>query len=331
MFCLNGCEPYSTMETVYLIMTFASFEAFRGISPRSTFTVYLPAIKNFYLRNNINNNFGFAMNSPQVNFVKRGYLKIYHKMHPVGASRKMAFTIDLVNYVSEAFREVDKKFQDVWFIKARELALRTGIYFLLRKSEFLPNRNGSQLGLRRSGILFFDKDGYPISCTMIQKGQANSVRVNVQYSKCDQFGEGRIILHVRQPAGHRCIVNDLEEWIILTRTALAATNDDYLFVVKGKILISSEQVAIVMKRTAEFCGFNSNKISAHSLRYGGATMLAAAGFPQYVIAYFGGWCENSQSLHLYTQLGAASNERVSKTFSEGDKTTLNEMRIRQTG
>ena len=30
MFCLNGCEPYSTMETIYLIMTFASFEAFRG-------------------------------------------------------------------------------------------------------------------------------------------------------------------------------------------------------------------------------------------------------------------------------------------------------------
>jgi hypothetical protein len=59
-------------------------------------------------------------------------------------------------------------------------------------------------------------------------------------------------------------------------------------------------------------------------------MLAAAGFPQYVIAYFGGWCENSQSLHIYTQLGAASNERVSKTFSEGDKAALNEMRIRQT-
>ena len=105
---------------------------------------------------------------------------------------------------------------------------------------------------------------------------------------------------MRQPPGERCIVHDLEDWIITTRSELSAFDKDYLFRVKDKTLISAEQVSIVMKKTVEFCGFNSEKISAHSLRYGGATMLSAAGLPQYIIAYFGGWCEDSKSLQIYT-------------------------------
>ena len=325
LFCLEGRELYSTSDTIYLIM---SFEAIRGINPNSTFSVYLPAIKNFFLRNGVGNNFSYAMNSDQVKFVKRGYLKIYHKMHPKSESRKMAFTIELVNYVGPAFTETDMRFVDEWFKRARELALRVGIYFLLRKSEFLPSRNGNQAGLQRSDILFFDRDGRPIGCAVIRKYQAESVKVRIQFSKCDQFGKGRDILHVRQPSGSRCIVHDLEEWIIATRLELHATDEDYLFMVKGRALISAEQVSIVMKRTVEFCGFSSAKISAHSLRYGGATMLAAAGLPQYVIAYFGGWCEDSKSLQVYTQLNVSSNRHVSKIFSEGDKASLDETRIR---
>jgi hypothetical protein len=186
----------------------------------------------------------------------------------------MAFTIELVNYVREAFMEVDKKFTDKWFIQARDLALRTGIYFLLRKSEYLTNRKGDDHGILRSDILFFGKEGFPIACSSILKGQSGSVRFNIPYSKCDQFGKGRNILHVRQDGN--------------VRMELDASEDDYLFRIKGRNIISSEQVSIVMKRTAEFFGFASDKISAHSLRYGGATMLAAAGLPQYIIAYFGG-------------------------------------------
>jgi site-specific recombinase XerD len=123
-------------------------------------------------------------------------------------------------------------------------------------------------------------------------------------------------------------VHDLEEWIITTRSELSASDKDYLFRVKDKSLISTEQVSIVMKKTVEFCGFDSAKISAHSLRYGGATMLAAAGLPQYIIAYFGGWCEDSKSLQIYTQLNVSSNRDVSRIFSQGDKASLEETRIR---
>ena len=59
-------------------------------------------------------------------------------------------------------------------------------------------------------------------------------------------------------------------------------------------------------------------------------MLAAAGLPQYIIAYFGGWCEDSKSLQTYTQLNISSNNMVSKIFSEGDRASLEETRIRHT-
>jgi hypothetical protein len=49
--CLNGNDSYSIDEASFLIISFASFEAIRGINPISTFNVYLPAISNFYVVN----------------------------------------------------------------------------------------------------------------------------------------------------------------------------------------------------------------------------------------------------------------------------------------
>ena len=37
----------------------------------------------------------------------------------------------------------------------------------------------------------------------------------------------------------------------------------------------------------------------HSLRYGGATTLAAAGYPEYIIAFYSGWAEGSKAMKRY--------------------------------
>ena len=58
-------------------------------------------------------------------------------------------------------------------------------------------------------------------------------------------------------------------------------------------------------------------------------MLAAAGLPQYVIEYFGGWAEGSKSLRVYAQqLGGAAVLHVSKIMSAGFGMSLEESRIR---
>ena len=48
MLCMRGDDPYPVVETIYLILAFAAFEAMRGIAPQSTFTVYLPAGKKLF-------------------------------------------------------------------------------------------------------------------------------------------------------------------------------------------------------------------------------------------------------------------------------------------
>jgi hypothetical protein len=65
-----------------------------------------------------------------------------------------------------------------------------------------------------------------------------------------------------------------------------------------------------MKDTLAHKGIDTAKATSHSLRYGGATMMAAAGFPQYLIAMYGGWAKESKSLRIYAQPSEEIIERV---------------------
>ena len=86
-----------------------------------------------------------------------------------------------------------------------------------------------------------------------------------------------------------------------------------------------------MKLVVTHLGWDASKVSAHSLRYGGATMLAAAGLPQYVIEYFfGGWAENSKALKIYIQVGAGAVDQVSRIMAKGINVSLEESRLRAT-
>ena len=52
-----------------------------------------------------------------------------------------------------------------------------------------------------------------------------------------------------------------------------------------------------MRATCTLVRLPADKISAHSLRYGGSTTLAAAGYPEYIIAFYGGWAEGSKAMN----------------------------------
>ena len=128
------------------------------MSPFSTFDAYTPSIASFFVSQGIDNNFKVASKSDVIKFVERGYKKIFSKMHPRSESRKMAFTLELVGFVGEAMREYNRDHPDIWRVRAQSIALRVGIWFLLRKSEFLPSSLGG--GLQRHRIIFFDNNGY---------------------------------------------------------------------------------------------------------------------------------------------------------------------------
>ena len=158
-------------------------------------------------------------------------------------------------------------------------------------------------------------------------GCAKSVEILVPRSKTDQFGYGRVVRHTRV-TGPNCIVKELERWVTHCRDSLGARETDGLFCVGTVPIVTDNDVAAAMKKIVVHLGWSASKISAHSLRYGGATMLAAAGLPQYVIEYFGGWAEGSKSAKFYMQVSGRSVADVSAVMSEGFNKSLEESRIR---
>ena len=69
-----------------------------------------------------------------------------------------------------------------------------------------------------------------------------------------------------------------------------------------------------MKSVTLVLGFDPTKVSAHSCRYGGASLLASFGLPQYLIEYFGGWAKDSKTLPLYAQPDASALAIASGCF-----------------
>ena len=329
------CRGLSSERLEDVVVAFLAFEiGLRGLSPASIKKVYLAAIASHFVGSRVlRNGFSEAVRSDQVKYVLRGYLKIYSLMHPAGEAKKLAFTIELVKYLKVVLSADHRRKHGGLFAWGLDLALKFGIYFLLRKSEFLPgcSRVASEPvrpGMRFKVIRFYDFGGRVVPWGRVFPGCAKSVEILVPRSKTDQYGYGRVVRHVRV-SGVNCIVKELERWTAHCRDMLGAGPEDGLFCIRGApFLVEEADVAAAMKKIVVHLGWDSSKISAHSLRYGGATMLAAAGLPQYVIEYFGGWAEGSKSAKFYMQVSGRSVANVSSVMSEGFDRSLEESRIR---
>ena len=320
----------SSVDTENIVLSFVGFEiGVRGMTPRSIRDTYLSAINREFVENRINNHFDSAIHSAFIKFILRGYMRIYHRMNPIASLKKLAFTIELVNYLEPAL----KLYKPEWNIglkrRALILALKFGIYFLLRKSEYMPSVNNLYQSLRWHRIKFYDTLGYKIGWGCKDINKVRSMEIKIDRSKTDQFGIGRIVRHTAVD-GPNCICKLAFKWKLHCINNASATQDDGIFDTKSYgIIVNEDEVARTMKFIVRSLGWSDKKVSAHSLRYGGATMLAAAGMPQYVIEYFGGWAKDSKSLRLYIQLGNEAVSKVSQAMSNAHHKSLEESRIRE--
>jgi hypothetical protein len=94
--------------------------------------------------------------------------------------------------------------------------------------------------------------------------------------------------------------------------------------------VTDKTVSDMMKFGSAASGLDPRKVSAHSLRYGGATMLAASGLPQYLICWYGGWKEDSATMRLYSTIGQEAVGMVSEVMSRQSGTGLADVLIKQT-
>jgi len=310
---------------VSVIVRYIGFEVgVCKLSPDSICGAYISNIMNCFVVNGWETiEFERALSTKQYKFYKRGYKKMHDKANPKCLQANVAFELSMLIRTIRLLRL--KANLDLNKLQALELALYVGLFFLLRKSEYLVC-TGKGKGLKFSQVSFFTKEGRCIKFEEVGRVKADRVHLNIPFSKTDQHGYGRILEHVKQEGHESCIVTKLENWFEVARDVIGLKESDYIF--KG-MNIDGDMVTKVMKWGTEQLGLNPNRISAHSLRYGGATMLAAAGLPQYIIAWYGGWTVDSNVMRLYATLGSSAISLVTKTMCDQSSNSLADLIVRQ--
>jgi hypothetical protein len=305
--------------------------AIRMMAPQSIRGVYLPGVASILEQKGYRTRrWRWVTSDRPVKLVLAGFQRFYDKHHPKAERMKVAFGMDLAVRSQTVMRREGlgvRKFMDD---RQRELSwvrlytiMAVGIWFMLRRSEHIvaPGLKGKSNLLRRL-VVFWDAGGSRIPYSDVGKRAAEKVTLNVTFAKTDQSGFGRRTSHVRQRGKESiCVVCILEKWIALTRDVYKATEDMPLYDVPGFTSVDLRDLHTVMEATVRDLGVPGYGIKAtsHSLRYGGATMMASAGFPQYLIAHYGGWNENSESLRQYTRPSDDSIKLVSEYMAQMTK------------
>ena len=273
------------------------------LAPRSIRKTYLPGIAKRLARSMVVAQFREATKTEVVRCILDGYSKIWARQHPSSDSIKVPFTTALaqqtLKFLQMGTIAVHGKFVNPDSLLCRVIrcrvhaALMFGIFFLLRKSEYLvthdppPLTTGGRV-LRRHMLAFYDPNNGKIQYAKIGQTTAYSIRLVIQFSKTDPTGQGRIVIHCRQPdSSGICIVTIMETWIAAIRDLYHLTESDPVWQIQGFPILNGDTISDVMKATCDELGLPRDKVSTHSLRYGGATELAASGLPQYIIAAYG--------------------------------------------
>ena len=310
------CIPLPDPQIVNLICDFICAEFIRGMQPTSLKMVYIPAIAKYFAVNEVENHFGRCSKHPTVKILFDGLYRKYFRGCPRSGTRRLAFTAEYLRFVKEAMLErADSYSTDIHDKTCEFLALKFGMWYCLRKSEYLPNGKYPQFprfakGLPLDCVILRDVEGFVIPFADIRVGSAATLTVRIIFSKTDQEGIGRVRTTTAclDPSAP-CLVREIEDWLGILRDRFNADPaTDHLFVVKDRVFICADRVAEVIKATVLHAGLDPSRYSAHSLRYGGATMLASAGIPIHLVEYMGGWAANSASLRGYLQLGSLETE-----------------------
>ena len=336
--------PLSLQQCTQLLDLFVGFECgLRQMNPTSIRQTYLPGIAKVFDIRKVFNSFRCATNHAVTKCLLDGYERQWFKKHPAHQRAKIPFTMTLALETERALSAGTVQipgFHTMGHSAAAFMertrcigALFFGIFFLLRKSEFLPKpttTDSQHAPMQRSHLRFMTAGQDVIPYDQIGHTRASWVTITVQFSKTDHTGRGRIVTHfvdVDNPT--QCIVQRMEAYIQMSRDIFHATASDMLFNIPSLRPFNSEALTTLMRATCKAVGLPDDKVSAHSLRYGGATTLAAAGFPEYIIAFYGGWAPNSSAMRRYIKPSNEVSKQVSRHMSRSQSSIAVQAAVNQ--
>ena len=296
-----------------------------------TVSTYCSGVRYFLMNSNVD--VSEMDNSPVMKAVRSGQLKQWRALPGNAKSERDTLPVSadmLVRMRNELCKSATPERQS-----RVDLASATAIVFafilLARVSEYIVTK--SNHFIRGKHIMFLLSSGALIDSSQAYLYSIDDVvemHATIKDSKNDLDAMGHKFTYEKQPPGSSalfCIVSEM----FRCASVLRPSSDTAFFAWQGDDSerpwsLSEHHINNLLKEGARLCGFSElKKFHSHSLRIGGASALAAAGAPSWVIQLTGRW----KSLVFLTYIRLASTAFQRSIQMQTDGTTFTAAHIRR--
>ena len=290
-----------------IVAAFCAYSSIQCLLSPNTVDNYLAGVSYCLRLNNIDVAF---MSAPAVLMAKTGMRHIYEASRE-RKRKTLPFTLDMIlRYISSV---------DVSLLSSMGMltSLLLAHFNFLRVSEYVESKLNHFM--RCMDVEFIGYDGSVYGCLSL-KGIPLSVIARVTFlirsSKTDSEKRGCTNYFDKRASGV-CICSTAYAWAIKANFPRGDVAFLSTYSLSGVLLwkVNAKEVSVVLKSVAVFFGFRDlSGFTPHSLRYGAASALAAAGIDEYTIKLLGRW--RSDAFLQYIKLSSLMLETACSALSD---------------
>jgi hypothetical protein len=217
----------------------------------------------------------------------------------------LPFTLDMIHHYKERVGNRDFRNHGIY------TAMMVAYTLLLRISEYTRTKANHFLRTQDVGFTTALRVVPSHMCHSIEWSAVTGVVFTVRSAKNDIEGVGHRMAFTRKTSGNDCICEIAWAW---ARRARSSVNQPFMSMWSEKWVLSPDQLALALQSVAARMGFPRRRFAPHSLRYGGASALAAAGAPSHVIQTVGRW--KSLAFLQYLKLSRSILDSVHRAITD---------------
>ena len=265
-----------------------------------TVGVYLSGVRYYFKVANRDITF---LDSAWISSARTAMTLKYRRDNPVAGKKALPFTCDMLVFArSKSFNTGS----------AVDQAINGCMGFsevcMARVSEAIPGAPEVDHWLHSEGVEFGLKEGGVAPSYEVEEvpwSRVQSVIFTIGSAKNDMQGEGHRFEYFTQATSSTRAFDIVEDMYLWARRARLKKGQPF-FSYRGEWTLSYDVLSKAIKKVATDMGLDARRYRPHSLRIGGASMLAAAGLPDYVIQKQGRW--KSLAFLEYIRLGKRTFE-----------------------
>jgi hypothetical protein len=264
-----------------------------------TVSVYMSAVRYYLKLANLDIMF---LDAPWVASARTAMTLMFRRDNPIAGRKGLPFTCDMIVHAESKTFNTNSPYNH---------AINTGMKIastcLMRVCEYLPGSPVVDHWARSQDVCFRLLDDSVVPSWRAAKDApidlVVSTIVKVRGGKNDVEGEGHSMEFFKSAMGKDCaycIVTSLHSWAVRAQPLFGQPFLSW----RGEWVLSYDRLSKAIKKVASEMGLDPTRYRTHSLRIGGASMLAAAGRPDYEIQKLGRW--KSLAFLEYIKVGKAT-------------------------